>query len=158
MLSPLALTINDLLVLSSDMQKNNPSYRELPPKDLWPNMKRTLQFLAYLSSNTGITFKIWSAYRSDVVNALSGGAHDSAHMDFSGLDVQPSQPARFEAFIKYYWYVQGRSHQLGLGYYARNRVHIDVYAKTHRRWEWDEPIGESRRRYQRFFKTTPLPN
>jgi len=158
LLSPLGLDSNDLIVLSSTMTRENPDYRELPPEDLWPNMSRTLVFLAHLSASSGVTFEILSAYRSDVVNALSGGASSSAHMDFSGLDVRPSDGGRFEAFVKYYWHVRGRAHLFGLGFYGRQRVHIDT--RRYRRWEapWNtESVSTSRARYSGVFGTDPLP-
>lgn len=154
-MSALGLAPDDLLVLSSMMTQENPTFRELPPRDLWPNMQQTLQLLAQLRVASGVDFQILSAYRSDLVNALSGGTHGSAHEDFFGLDLRPSHSARFHAFIKYYWHVRGRSHRLGLGFYAPARVHVDT--RSYRRWEWDEPVSASRLRYQTVFGNTPLP-
>lgn len=156
LLRPLGLTVNNLLVLSSMMTAANPTYRELPPRDLWPNMQQTLRFLAHLGHSAGVSFAILSAYRSDRINALSGGVFHSAHEDFYGLDVRPNNRPRFEAFIKYYWHRRGRAHQFGLGFYRPGRVHIDT--KRYRRWEWDENVSTSRARYQRVFGNTPLPD
>ena len=155
LLAPLGLTPDDLLAYSSDLRAVNATYRELPPIDLWPNMRRTLEFLALIGPAAGVTFTILSAYRSDVVNALSGGARGSAHEDFSGLDVRPSDPGPFGAFIKHFYFLRGAAHRLGLGYYSPQRVHIDT--RQRRRWEWEDTAAEAAARYADVFGAAPLP-
>jgi peptidoglycan hydrolase-like protein with peptidoglycan-binding domain len=156
---PPGLTPEDLTVLSTTFARENPAYRELPPEDLWPNMKRTLLLLRDIGDLSGTRFKILSAYRSDVVNALSGGVAKSAHMDFSALDVKPlGDQVKFEAFIKHYWHQKGKERRFGLGFYRRGRIHID--ARRFRRWgseSWKkEGRGTSLKRYQKYFGTKSL--
>jgi murein DD-endopeptidase MepM/ murein hydrolase activator NlpD len=155
-LSPLGLTPDDLLVYSSDLTQQNPSYRELPPSDLWDNMARTLQVLQLIAGASGVSFTILSAYRSDVVNALSAGERHSAHEDFFGLDLGPSNPQHFHAFIKHFWFERGAHYRLGVGFYRPQRVHVD--ARSHRRWEWkEEPAAQARARYTAVYGSAPLP-
>ena len=154
---PTGITVDDLKILSSDVTNNNAGFRELPPPDLWPNMRNALQLVRTIEGQSGITFQVLSGYRSDIVNALSGGAASSAHLDYNGLDLEPQgDQRRAEAFLKHFWHTQGRANNMGLGFYRRGRVHID--ASRYRRWAspWDsESAATSARRYQRFFPATP---
>ncbi|HEX6025804.1 MAG TPA: M23 family metallopeptidase [Solirubrobacter sp.] len=154
-LAPLGLTPDDLLVYSSDLTQANPTYRELPPPDLWPNMAQTLQLLQLIAGASGVSFTILSAYRSDVVNPLSAGTRHSAHEDFYGLDVQPSNQHHFHAFIKHFWWERGIQHRMGLGFYSEARVHVD--ARSRRRWEWEDTAAQSRARYTAVYGNAALP-
>lgn len=150
---PTGITVEDLKILSSSITQHNPTFRELPPPDLWPNMRDALRLVRLIESESGITFRVLSGYRSDIVNALSGGAHGSAHLAYNGLDLEPQgDQRRAEAFLKHFWFTQGAAQNMGLGFYRRGRVHIDAHG--HRRWPaaWrGETRATARTRYQRFF-------
>lgn len=142
---------SDLLVLSSDVSRENPGFEELPPRDRWSEMVPTLRLLGELGTAAGASFDVRSAYRSDVVNALSGGALNSSHMSFAALDVTPTEKrGAFEAVAKQYWWTRGRGESFGLGFYRPGRVHVDTLG--FRRWQWkEETREESRARYDRYF-------
>lgn len=130
---PSGITVDDLKISSSDFTKHNPGYKELPPPDLWPEMKKSLNLIKKIEGISGLTFKVASAYRSYRVNALAGGSKNSSHMRFLGLDLLPQgDKTKNEAFLKYYWFTAGKSENMGLGFYNTGRQHID--ASKYRRW------------------------
>lgn len=130
---PSGISVDDLKISSSDFTKHNPGYKELPPPDLWPEMKKSLKLIKKIEGISGLTFKVASAYRSFRVNALAGGAKNSSHMRFLGLDLLPQgNKTKNEAFLKYFWFTAGKSENMGLGFYHSGRQHID--ASSYRRW------------------------
>ena len=162
----LELDPGDLLKQSTDLARENPDYEGLPPREIWSQMGPTLELLGEFEEMTGVTFTVESSYRSELVNALAGGALGSKHQSFAGLDLQPSDPSRFEAFIKHFWHQRGRANALGLGFYRPRRIHIDTLG--YRRWgatDWAgkydaenktwavprESSSTSRNRFQKIF-------
>ena len=152
-LLPSGITVEDLKVLSSSVTTHNAKFKELPPPDLWPNMRATLLLIKKIEAAGGITFKVLSGYRSDIVNALSGGAKASAHLKYNGLDLEPQgDQKKSEAFLKNYWFTQGKGESMGLGFYRRGRVHID--ASGYRRWPsvWKSQGSASwKKAYQKYY-------
>jgi hypothetical protein len=133
---PSGMKPEDLTVLSTTFRRKFPKYKVLPPQDLWKSMVPTLTLLRQIQRMTGVQFTIESAYRSFDVNTKSGGATASAHLDFSGLDIGPqSNHKKVEALVKHFWHEQGKSIDMGLGYYNLNRFHIDT--KKYRKWKFD---------------------
>lgn len=135
---PPGVAVDDLKVLSSDFSTHNPGYHELPPPDLWPEMKKSLQLINEICALSGMTYKVASAYRSYRVNALAGGSKGSSHMKFLGLDLNPlGNKTKNEAFLKYFWSKVGRKRKMGLGFYNTGRQHIDAW--KYRSWSWTPP-------------------
>lgn len=152
------VTCDDLMISSTTITKKYPSYKELPPRDLWPNMPPTLEVLKRMIDEVGAAPKIASGYRSKLVNLVSAGAVGSAHLDFAGLDLLPPKAleAKMGAWIKWLWWTEGRTLRLGLGYYRPGRFHIDAglrqVGKGYRRWEWKgETKATSRTNYEKQF-------
>ncbi len=132
---PSGIAADDLKVLSSDFTTHNPGYKELPPPDLWPEMKKSLELIKKIQGVTGMTYKVASAYRSFRVNSHAGGAKGSAHMKFLGLDLNPQgDKSENEALLKFFYLTAGKKENMGLGFYNTGRQHID--ASSYRNWKW----------------------
>lgn len=147
---PSGLSPEDLLVLSTTFTRRYPRYRLLPPTDLWPNMLPTLELLDIVQHTTGVTMQIASAYRSSCINRKSRGSNGSKHLDFAALDILPqADKSKVRAFLKHYWWEQGRANGLGLGYYSLNRFHIDTI--QFRRWKWNDTRNSCRQDFRNHF-------
>lgn len=74
-----------------------------PPRQLWPNMKLTIQVLDRLRDVLGAPITIVSAYRNATYNERVGGAPDSLHLQFNALEFHASGdtgPADWAAALK----------------------------------------------------------
>jgi len=108
---------------------------EVPPQDLWPNIVPTLAFVRDHVKPAIGDVEVVSAFRNAHLNACVGGAPRSAHRLYYALDLAPRDPVTREALIARICALQeahGAAYNLGLGFYAETRFHIDSLKL--RRW------------------------
>jgi hypothetical protein len=113
---------------------------EIAPFTLWPGMAHTLAFIRdHVEAAVG-RVEVVSGYRNPALNACAHGAPGSAHQGYFALDMIPIHPLdRHELFrrlctmhARY-----GRAADVGLGFYAFQRFHIDT--NGFRRWGTSGP-------------------
>lgn len=99
---------------------------ELPPKQHWSDVVRTLRLLKSLRSEIESVgqMEVVSAYRNPRLNKCAGGAGRSAHTRSFALDLVGSTSAASE--ICTFWKRRGSELQMGLSRYKSGRVHIDT--------------------------------
>ena len=111
---------------------------EVPPTTAWPHIVQTLRYLRdYVVPTVGPVEPV-SAYRNPVLNTCAGGAADSAHRHFLAVDLVPLRPIARETMMADLCAVhaqRGDAYQVGLGFYAFMRFHID--SMKYRRWGGD---------------------
>jgi hypothetical protein len=111
---------------------------EVPPTTDWPHIVQTLRYLRdYVVPTVGPVEPV-SAYRNPLLNTCAGGAADSAHRHFLAVDLVPLRPIQRDAMMADLCAVharQGNAYQVGLGFYAYMRFHID--SMKYRRWGGD---------------------
>lgn len=108
---------------------------EVPPEDLWPNIVPTLAFIRDHVTPAIGPLEVVSAYRNGELNACAGGAPRSAHRLFYAVDLAPRDAITREEMIAIICKLQddhGADFNLGLGFYAETRFHID--SMRLRRW------------------------
>lgn len=120
---------------------NGPPF-EVPARKLWPNLVATLRFVRDHVRPALGPLQAVSAYRNPELNVCAGGAANSAHRDYSALDLVPAkdltrlqifhQACRVHAF-------KGPAAGVGLGFYAFARFHVDT--RSFRRWGSAGPRG-----------------
>ncbi|HEV2555001.1 MAG TPA: glycoside hydrolase family protein [Bosea sp. (in: a-proteobacteria)] len=79
----------ELLVMgSSHSNPNSPAFglNTLPPKDLWDNIKLTIQVLDKLRDQFMAPIRTLSVYRSENYNRAIGGETNSLHKRFNAID------------------------------------------------------------------------
>lgn len=113
---------------SSNSTPGSPAYgtNSLPPRDLWPNMKLTIQVLDRLREVLDHPIHILSGYRNATYNRLVGGVPDSLHVQFNAIDFYvggATRPAHWAAVLKD-MRVAGEF-KGGIGIYS-SFVHIDT--------------------------------
>ena len=147
---PSGITVDDLKILSSDFSTHNPGYKELPPPDLWPAMRQSLELIKRIQDVSGLTWQVASAYRSFRVNAHAGGSKGSQHMKFLGLDLLPQgDKKKNESFLKYFYLTAGKKENMGFGFYSTSRQHID--GSGHRNWKWGGDSKKSKGHWRKKF-------
>ena len=111
---------------------------EVPPTANWPHIVQTLRYLRDHVVPTVGPVEPVSAYRNPTLNSCAGGAADSAHRHFLAVDLVPLKPISREVMMNDLCAVhakQGNAYQVGLGFYAFMRFHID--SMKFRRWGGD---------------------
>jgi hypothetical protein len=111
---------------------------EVPPTTDWPHIVQTLRYLRDFVVPTVGPVEPVSAYRNPLLNTCAGGAVDSAHRHFLAVDLVPLRPLQRDAMMADLCAVharQGNAYQVGLGFYAYMRFHID--SMKYRRWGGD---------------------
>lgn len=102
---------------------------EVPPIAEWPNVVQTLRYVRdYVIPAVGPVEPV-SAYRNPSLNACAGGAPASSHQHFQAVDLVPLTPTSREDLMNRMCRVQlrrGSPYQVGLGFYAYLRFHIDT--------------------------------
>jgi hypothetical protein len=120
---------------------NGPPF-EVPPRKLWGNLAATLRFVRDHVRPALGPLQAVSAYRNPVLNICARGSANSAHRDFSALDLVPDKPlARRQIFnqICRVHGAKGAAGGVGLGFYAFARFHVDT--RSFRRWGSAGPMG-----------------
>ena len=111
---------------------------EVPPTTAWPHIVQTLRYLRDHVVPTVGPVEPVSAYRNPLLNTCAGGAVDSAHRHFLAVDLVPLRPIQRDRMMADLCAVharQGNAYQVGLGFYAYMRFHID--SMKYRRWGGD---------------------
>jgi hypothetical protein len=111
---------------------------EVPPTANWPYIVQTLRYLRDHVVPTVGPVEPVSAYRNPGLNSCAGGAVDSAHRHFLAVDLVPLRPIARDVMMADLCAVharQGGPYQVGLGFYAYMRFHID--SMRYRRWGGD---------------------
>lgn len=119
---------------------NGPPF-EVPPRKLWPNLAATLRFVRDHAGPALGPMEAVSAYRNPVLNICARGSANSAHRDFSALDLVPAKPlTRLQIFHQAcrIHRIKGPAAGVGLGFYAFTRFHVDTrsFAAAARRGQW----------------------
>ncbi len=120
---------------------NGPSF-EVPPFRLWPGMTDTLRAIRDGVKPAVGEVEAVSGYRNPALNECARGSRGSAHLDFFALDLVPLQPISRGDLIRRLCAMHarvGRRHDMGLGFYAFTRFHIDT--RSFRRWGSAGPRG-----------------
>jgi len=104
----------------------------------WPHIVNTLRYIHDEIVPTIGQVQVASGYRDDKLNRCSGGAAHSAHAQFYALDLMPVGHMDRDALIarvcaNHAHY--GAAYHIGLGFYERERFHID--SRSFRRWGSD---------------------
>ena len=120
---------------------NGPPF-EVPARRLWPNLAATLRFVRDHMRPALGPLQAVSAYRNPDLNVCAGGAANSAHRDYSALDLVPAKDlTRLQIFhqaCRVHRY-KGSGAGVGLGFYAFTRFHVDT--RSFRRWGSAGPRG-----------------
>ncbi|MEO6360020.1 MAG: D-Ala-D-Ala carboxypeptidase family metallohydrolase [Sphingomicrobium sp.] len=102
---------------------------EIPPMMEWPNVVQTLRYIRdYVVPAVGPVEPV-SAYRNPSLNACAGGAPQSSHQHFQAVDLVPLRPISREQLMRTVCTAhlrRGGPYQVGLGFYAFLRFHIDT--------------------------------
>ena len=120
---------------------NGPPF-EVPPRKLWGNLAATLRFVRDHVRPALGPLQAVSAYRNPTLNICARGSANSAHRDFSALDLVPDKPlSRRQIFnqVCRVHALKGPANGAGLGFYAFARFHIDT--RSFRRWGSAGPAG-----------------
>ena len=109
---------------------------EVPPRDKWARIVKTLQFVRDdVIPNVG-EVETLSAYRNGDLNACSKGAPKSAHREFFALDLTPvNRDLERATMIRSVCRAHardGQTYDVGLGFYSGRRFHVD--SSGFRKW------------------------
>ena len=112
---------------------------EVAPMGEWTHIAETLAFVkTYVEPAIGDVEAV-SGFRNEELNQCAGGAKASAHRHFYALDLVPvSDDISRSAMIHSICGVhaqRGSDFDIGLGFYAGNRFHVD--SKGFRKWGAD---------------------
>lgn len=133
-----------LLRTASMWQRCGASPFEVPPTSQWPNLVQTLRYVRdYVIPAVGPVEPV-SAYRNPILNACAGGAPQSSHQHFQAVDLVPLRPISREQLMRSLCMVHihdGSPYQVGLGFYAYLRFHID--SMRFRKWGVQDSAGAS---------------
>lgn len=112
---------------------------EVPPATEWPNIVQTLRYVRdYVVPAAGPVEAV-SVYRNPVLNTCAGGVPGSAHQQYSAIDMVPLRPTTREQLMETLCAAHlrsGSSYQVGLGFYAFLRFHVD--SMRFRKWGMSE--------------------
>jgi len=120
---------------------NGPPF-EVPPRKLWPNLAATLRFVRDSVRPALGSVQAVSAYRNPGLNVCARGSANSAHRDFSALDLVPAKDLTRRQIFHQMCRVhggKGPATGVGLGFYAFARFHVDT--RSFRRWGSAGPMG-----------------
>lgn len=120
---------------------NGPPF-EVPPFRLWPGMTDTLRAIRDAVKPAVGEVEAVSGYRNPALNECARGASRSAHLDFFALDLVPRASIARGDLMRRLCAMHarvGQRHDIGLGFYAFTRFHIDT--RSFRRWGSAGPRG-----------------
>jgi hypothetical protein len=127
-----------LLRTATAWQKCGAQPFEVPPTSEWPHIVQTLRYIHdYVIPAVGPVEAV-SGYRNPLLNQCAGGAPESAHKHYSALDLVPMRTTSREELMRTLCSVharRGTSYDVGLGFYAFLRFHVD--STKYRRWGTD---------------------
>lgn len=105
---------------------------QIPPKQQWGAISRTLELIRTLRAQTKSLAKmeVVSGYRNPRLNRCAGGASRSAHTRSFAVDLVG--PADAAAGLCKFWKRRGAEYHMGLSRYASGRIHVD--AAGYRTW------------------------
>ena len=120
---------------------NGPPF-QVPPRKYWHNVAATLRFVrTHVVAAVGPVQAV-SGYRNPGLNRCARGSANSAHRDYSALDLVPLKPLDrrqiFDAMCRVHRR-KGQASGVGLGFYAFTRFHVDT--RSFRRWGSAGPMG-----------------
>lgn len=108
---------------------------EVAPIAEWQHIAATLRFIKSHVEPVIGDVEAKSGYRNPELNACAGGAKESAHRHFFALDLVPVRDMARTGLIRSICAIhgfRGRAYDIGLGFYAGTRFHVD--SKGFRRW------------------------
>ena len=109
---------------------------EVAPMQEWTHIAATLGFLKAEVEPAIGKVEVVSGFRNEELNQCAGGAKASAHRHFYALDLVPAhEDLSRSTLIREICGVHqaaGQRFDIGLGFYAGNRFHVD--SKGFRRW------------------------
>lgn len=109
---------------------------EVPPRDKWSRIVKTLKFVRDDVIPSVGNVETLSAYRNSELNACSNGAPKSAHREFFALDLTPvNGKLERTAMIRSVCQAHardGQANDVGLGFYSGRRFHVD--SSGFRKW------------------------
>ena len=116
---------------------DGPRFEVAPPAE-WQHIAEALKFIrAHVIPVVGPVEAV-SGYRNAGLNHCARGAPESAHRHFYALDLVPVRPISRAGLVRNMCAAhqrQGEGYDIGLGFYAGTRFHID--SKGFRRWGAD---------------------
>ncbi len=134
-----------ILRTASDWQACGGEPFALPPPADWPRAARTLRWIEQRVKPAIGRVEVVSGYREEALNQCAQGAKESAHLGFWALDLEPLDPTldrpRLMDVLCRTHKAHGREADIGLGFYAGVRFHIDD--KRYRHWGFDAAAAPS---------------
>ena len=131
-----------LLRTASSWQSCGAQPFEVPPPEEWPHVVQTLRYINdYVIPEVGPVEPV-SGYRNPALNVCAGGAPDSAHKQYSAIDMVPLRPISRQAMMRALCSghsQHGAAYHAGLGFYAFMRFHVD--STKFRRWNMDPAVA-----------------
>ncbi|QIL01744.1 peptidase M15 [Sphingomonas sinipercae] len=124
-----------LLRTASQWQPCGAEPFEVAPVSEWPNLVQTLRYIRDRVIPAVGPVEPVSVYRNPQLNICAGGARESAHRYMQAVDMVPLRPITREALMHDLCALHahgGESYQVGLGFYAFLRFHID--SRKFRKW------------------------
>lgn len=113
----------------------------LPPTDRAAAIIPTLRVVQRLQAAGWLDgHGIRSGYRSQALNACSGGSSRSRHLRNTALDFDLASDAHVDDLCRF-WRTQGPALAMGLGFYTPTKIHIDT--SGYRTWGNDYRRGTS---------------
>lgn len=120
---------------------NGPPF-EVPPRKLWGNVADTLRFVRDQVRPALGPLQAVSTFRNPALNTCARGSANSAHRDYSALDLVPEKALTRRQIVAAVCRLhrrKGPASGAGLGFYAFTRFHIDT--RSFRRWGSSGPEG-----------------
>jgi hypothetical protein len=113
---------------------------QLPPPELWPEVRDVLRLLQELHTRGVLPeFEVVSAYRPPRLNRCAGGATRSSHLRFA-VDIAPLDEAAADRLCRF-WREEGAAWSMGVSRYPSGRIHID--RNGYRTWGASHGRGSS---------------
>jgi hypothetical protein len=123
------LPVDQLWLQGSEWRSRQHSAYAMPPREHWPAMIKTLQFVKQELLPLVGPVEVQSGFRTASYNLAAGGASRSKHLSFSALDLRPQRQyprALLHQRLKRLWKLRGKQWDLGLGLYSGVRFHVDT--------------------------------
>jgi hypothetical protein len=113
---------------------------QLPPPELWPEVRDVLALLRELRVRQVLpAFEVVSAHRPPRLNRCAGGAPGSSHLRFA-VDIAPLNKEDADRLCRF-WREEGQAWDMGVSRYPSGRIHID--RNGYRTWGASHKRGSS---------------